>query len=813
MNAIQRACWLMSVVLLGIVPAALAQQTPPTVHQIIIRHVGPPAASDSLILANIRTKPGQVLARATLDKDIENLYATGFFYKIQVGEELTASGLDLTYVLQGKPILTDIKFVGNKKMSVRKLKKKVTSKIGQPLDEHKLFSDAQEMKKIYEKAGYQKTTVTVRPASIDEATGRGTVTFEIVEAPKVKIKDIVFENAKAFTQKKLRSELKTKRRWMFSFLTGTGVLKEEQFEDDKEKLTEFYQNAGYIDFEIKDVKFENVSANRMVVHFVLSEGRQYKVGTLEFKGNKLFTTNDFLKGIVLDKRTMRVKMVAGQTFTPVGLNADTETMRDIYGSRGYLDAEQLGATRINAIKTPNPTTGTMDLVYEIEEGEKTYIEKIEIKGNVKTKDRVIRRELAVSPGETYDMVLVKLSKARLEGLEYFEKVDAQAEETDVPNRKNMVVGVEEKNTGNITIGAGFSSVDSVVGFVELSQGNFDLFNWPTFTGAGQKFRIRTQLGFQRQDYEISFVEPWFMGHKLAFGVDLVHRELDFVSLNDQYNEQHSGGTMSLTKALGSDFLKGKVSYNLEDVAVHINDGFHPAQVQGGGTGQFSGPAVPPNISTNIYGERGNKITSKVAASLVYDTRNSYKLPDRGQQTQLTLDFAGGPLGGDVKTYSMELRSGWYFKGFAPGHVIELAGRGGAIQGWGSDKHVPIYDRYFLGGLYSLRGYRYRQIGPHDQFGEPLGGNTYMFGTAEYSLPVIERVRFAVFYDIGNVYNDAFSFKPGAGRRFLDDNWGLGIRLNLPIGPLRLDYGIPLQHDSDVNGSGRFQIGVGYQREF
>ncbi len=806
----------MSVLLLGIIPAALAQQGPPVVHRVLVKNVGPAATSDSLVLANIRTKSGEVFARATLDKDIENLYATGFFYKIQVDESMTSEGLDLTYVLQGKPILTDIKFVGNKKMSLRKLKKKVTSKVGQPLDAQKLFSDAQEMKKIYEKAGYQKTTVTVRPPSIDEATGRGTVTFEIVEAPKVKIKDIVFENATAFPQKKLRGELKTKRRWMFSFLTGTGVLKEEQFDDDKEKLTEFYQNAGYIDFEIKDVKFENVSENRMIVRFVLSEGRQYKVGTLEFKGNKLFTTNDFLSGIKIDSHNMKVKMVPGQTFTPVGMNADTDTIRDIYGSRGFLDAEQLGTTRINAIRTPNPTTGTMDLVYEIEEGEKTYIEKIEIKGNVKTKDRVIRRELAVSPGETYDMVMVKLSKARLEGLDYFEKIDAQAEETDVPNRKNLVVGVEEKNTGNITLGAGFSSVDSVVGFVELTQGNFDLFNWPTFTGAGQKFRIRTQLGLKRQDYEMTFIEPWFMGRKIALGVDLFHRELDFVSLNSQYNEQHSGATISLTKALGSDYLQGKVSYTIENTDLRINPGFYTGPytnyTSNGGVFDPVGTA-PPNLSTNIYNERGSKLTSKIGASIAYDTRNSVKLPDKGQRSEINVDFSGGPLGGDVKTYSMELRSGWYFKGFAPGHVIELAGRGGVIDGWGSDHHVPIYDRWFLGGLYSLRGYRYRQIGPHDQFGEPLGGNSYMFGTAEYSLPIIERVRFAMFYDAGNVYDDAFSFKAGAGRRFLSDNWGLGLRLNLPIGPLRLDYGIPIQHDKDVNGSGRFQIGVGYQREF
>src|SRR5262249_20744722 len=160
-------------------------------------------------------------------------------------------------------------------------------------------------------------------------------------------------------------------------------------------------------------------------------------------------------------------------------------------------------------------TGTMDLEFLLEEGQKSYIEKIEIRGNTKTKDKVIRRELAVAPGETFDMVRVKVSKQRLEGLQYFEKVDTRPEGTDVPNRKNLIVGVDEKNTGNFTLGAGFSSVDSIVGFAEISQGNFDLFHPPTFTGGGQKFRLRIQLGTQRKDFVISFVEPWFLGRKLS----------------------------------------------------------------------------------------------------------------------------------------------------------------------------------------------------------------------------------------------------------------------------------------------------------
>jgi outer membrane protein insertion porin family len=313
------------------------------------------------------------------------------------------------------------------------------------------------------------------------------------------------------------------------------------------------------------------------------------------------------------------------------------------------------------------------------------------------------------------------------------------------------------------------------------------------------------------------------GRKLSLGVNLFHRDLGFVSLNDQYDEVHTGGTLSLTRALGSDFLIGKVSYTLDDVDVRINSGFHTNSInvypnnpnQPSGT---LGSVQPPNISQQIWNERGQRLVSKVGASLAYDTANSPTLPTRGQHTELLGEVAGGPLGGDTDFYKIELRSAVFFRGFRPGHVLELDGRTGVVQGFGDPEHVPISDRFFLGGLESLRGYRYRQVGPVDQFNEPLGGSTYWYGTAEYSIPVIERVRVAAFYDIGNVYTSPFSFSAGQDSKGQDrvsfsDNWGLGLRLDLPIGPLRLDYGIPINHDPGLSGSGRFQFGVGYRHAF
>src|SRR6185369_9141643 len=376
-----------------------------------------------------------------------------------------------TYAIQSKPRLTEIKFQGNKKFSDAKLLKKLSSKVGEPLDDLKIFTDSQEIEKLYQKSGIPRTTVNPR-VNIEESAGRGTVTFEISETPKVKIIEVDFVGAQAFKQKKLRKVIKTRKHWMFSWLTGSGYLKDEQFEEDQEKLRDYYRDHGYLDFEIKKVDFLNPSPTTMIIRFTIYEGKQYRVGSIKFSGNKVFTTAQLTNGLRQIHATKGDKgktgpngltMDVGDVFRPKGLTKNIEDVEDFYGARGYIDVGS-SSRNLSVLRIPNTETGTMDLDFQLEEGQKSYIEKIDIRGNTKTKDRVIRRELAVSPGEVFDMVRVKRSKQRLEGLQYFEKVDTRPEPTDVPNRRNLVIGVDEKNTGNLTLGAGFSSVDSLVGF-------------------------------------------------------------------------------------------------------------------------------------------------------------------------------------------------------------------------------------------------------------------------------------------------------------------------------------------------------------
>jgi outer membrane protein insertion porin family len=825
-----RALLLFLALLASLLPAQ-AQLGPVKIARIEIKHRGPQTVSDELIRSHVRVKAGDtfssgVALAAATDDDIRSLYATGFFYNIQLTQTPDPEGTVVTYIVQGNPRIIAIKFQGNTKYSDAKLLKKISAKVGEPFNERKLFTDALDIQTLYQKGGYPHTGAEYH-FTIEEATGRATVTFEISESPKIKIVEVDFVGARVFSQSKLRKEVKTRKHWMFSWITGHGILKDDVLEEDREQLAQYYRDHGYIDFEIKDVQFVYPTARTMIVRFIIYEGVQYKVGSVKFTGNQVFSLADLtnktsglplvqaIRGWHYKLGPNGLPMDVGDVFTPKGLTTNIDMLEDFYGSRGYIDVSA-GSRNLAIFRIPNTEAGTMDLEFKIEEGKKYDIEKIEIHGNSKTKDKVIRRELAVSPGETFDMLRVKLSKTRLEGLQYFDRVDARPQGTDVQNAKDLVIGVDERNTGNFSLGAGFSSVDEIVGFAEVTQANFDLFHPPTFTGGGEKFSIRVQLGTVRQDYGVSFVEPWLFGRKLAMGVDAYYHDWDFQSLNGLYNEVRAGGRVSLTRALGSDWFIGSVHYGLESVGIRLNPGYTgpiPGNIilPGPGGAGVGGVAttVPGNVPTTIVDEQGYHLLSRLGGSLAYDTRNGVLLPDKGQRTEFSAELAGGPLGGDKTFYKLELKSGWYFKGLLPGHVLELIGQTGVAESLQSGD-VPFYERYYLGGLYSMRGFKYRSVSPREYgYSEPIGGDSYWFGSAEYSIPVIERLRLAVFYDAGQVSPKPFSYDFSN----LNDNWGIGLRLNLPIGPLRLDYGIPIHHDQYNGTSGQFQFGVGYTRQF
>lgn len=752
------------------------------VQQIEIRFVGPATVNRAVVLANIQTKEGQPLARRLVEQDVRDLIATGFFTDVRVLREPVANGVKVIYQLQGKATIQQIVLEGVKAFKPDRVKREISFKDGDIYDERQAHLDAQKITQLYHKYGYPDVKVT-SSADLDRDTGRAIVRFHVEEGPRVFIRRVQFHGVKEIPVKQLYKLMKTRHRWWLSWISGTGVLKDDQFREDLDTLREYYLKQGYLDAAITETQIERVAPNAMVVHIHIFEGQRYQVGEIKFEGNTLFTAEELRK---------RLKMTTGQYFTPGGLRDDLKALEDAYGAKGYLD------TQVRSTRTPNVETGRLDLTYTIREGELNYIDKIEIRGNTKTKDKVIRRELAVVPGEVFDMVRVEKSAERLRNLGYFSKVETLPSVTPVPNRKDLVITVEEQRTGTLTFGAGFSSVDNLIGFIEVTQGNFDLFNWPTFTGGGQKLRLRIQLGFERQDYVLSFVEPWFLDQKLALGVDFFHREAQFLS--DEFDETRTGGNLRLEKAL-TEFWRGRVQYSIQRIELD----------------------VATTASAEIRSQDGTSLRSSVEFGLIYDSRDSLFLTTRGNRTELSAELVGGPFGGDVSVYKLNARTSFYFP-FFNNHVLQLVGAAGVVEAFGATKgdgpyviepltlqvvkvnDVPIYDRYFLGGPNTLRGFRFRDVSPRDVRGEPVGGNTYAHATVEYTFPIVERVRGAVFYDIGSVWRDSYEFDFDQIR----SDVGVGIRLNLPIGPLRLDYGYPIQTVKGDSRSGKIQFSVGYQ---
>ena len=760
------------------------EETGPTVREIEVRFMGPETVNRAIVRANIQTSVGKPRSHDMVEQDVRTLIGTGFFLDVRVLEEAVKDGVRVIYQVTGKATLKEITVEGGKGLKNERLKREVTLKVGDSFDERKAHESAMKMVELYQKSGFPDAKVEP-VSSIDKDTGKAILKFQVTEVDRVFIQAIRITGNQAVKTPALLKLIKTKRRWFGSFLAGTGVLKDEQFTEDLEKIRDHYRSKGYIDVEIKGTRIERVGKQWMVVHIDIFEGQQYKVGTVKIEGNKLFTVTALQK---------HLKMNSGQIFTPDGLSKDIKALEDYYGSRGYLD------TRVNSKRDANVETGQLDLTYLMQEGELTYIEKVVIRGNTKTKDKVIRRELAVAPGDIYNTVRIDASKERLKNLGYFSKIEATPEPTAIPNRRDLAVQVEEQRTGNVTFGAGFSSVDNLIGFVEVTQGNFDLFNWPGFTGGGQKARVRAHLGFKRQDFIASFAEPWFLDQRLLLGVDLFYTRNSYLST--EFVESSTGASLRFEKAL-NDFMRAEVKYTIQDLDL----------------------SVSRTASEEMRAESGAKLRSSMQLTLVQDSRDSVFLTTHGVRSEMSAEIAGGPLGGDISDYKLNAKSSIFFP-FFDKQILEIVGSAGVVAPFGQTSgagpivdedptpflhlvkvnDVPLYDRYFLGGANTLRGFRYGQVGPKDINGQAVGGNTTFNATAEYSVPVVERVRVAVFFDIGEVEKDSYSFKAGD----LKSDAGLGVRLNLPVGPLRLDYGYPIQTDAQSGKTGKIQFSVGYQ---
>jgi len=787
-------CLLLPALILLASPALRAQAPQgPVIKDIVIENVGAPSISKERVLANLATKVGQPYSERAAEQDIRALYATGGVSNVRLFAEPLGDGVKVTVLLQGRPVIEEILIEGADSIPLNRVRRETSTKVGDVVSEEKIEDDRQKIIKLYEDKNFSEVNVTYRVQEIP-GKNRARVLYAISEGPKLVVKRITFVGNESVLPRDIRKVMKTKPEDLLSFLTKSGRMLPAQIEEDRAAIRTLYQNRGFADVDISNIQTQPLQNAGVEIIITIVEGIQYRVNSVKLEGANVVPQQEILT---------RMKMLGGQLFTPKGMGDDLKELRDFYGARGYVD--------MVAMPEVLPAgQGAVDVTYRLDEGIQSYVNLINIQGNTRTQDRVIRRELAVKPGEVFDTTLVDVSKKRLENLNYFSRVETPASDTIVPGRKDLNVIVEEKRTGSFNFGVGFSTIDSLLGFAEIQQSNFDLFNWPNFTGGGQRFRIRGQYGLQRSDFVVSLTEPWFLGYKLSVGVEGYYRNANFLSA--VYNQENVGAAFQARKQIWR-ALSARSEYRIEKIRIYDVD-----NVDQNGYFFFNGYNDGYNGNENagevIKNSAGTYTKSAVTGSLTWDTRDSLFLTRKGELLELTGFIAGGPLGGTVQDYGLSLEFSKYVP--LPFDMIFLVkGQLAITNGWGGNTEsvdggygngVPIFDRLYLGGANNMRGFNFREVGPVDQYGNPIGGNSLAYITLEMTFPIISRVRGAVFTDMGFVNVDPGDF--GTSNANVDA--GFGLRLDLPIGPVRVDYGIPLVYDEWNGPPGKFNFNIGYQ---
>jgi len=722
------------------------------------------------VRAFISIREGETVSRDSLSRDIKALERSGRFAYVSADIERLLDGVSVVYTVELKPRIRRLVIDGAQYLTNRKVRELLDLGVGDPVDDALLATRALAVKEQYQKKYFPYAELSWTIVT-DPVTGTADVTINVDEGDRAKVKRIAFSGNDNIKPADLKKVMKQRQRGWFSWLTGSGTYNPDDLAGDLPTLRRYYLDHGYLDVKIGQPTIEPVGNNRIVINVPVDEGPLYRLGASSVKGVTLFSEN-----LVTQEMTNRPGAVA----SAAALQSVNQRIRDFYGSRGYIDTivtYQLDPD----LAAEKEGRQVVNVSYSVREGHLAYIRNIGFRGNSRTKDKVLRRELTVYPGEIMNEVKLRNSEMRLRNLGYFSMVSAVQEPTPDPTRYDAIFEVEEQKTGQFMVGAGFSSVDNLIGFVELSQGNFDLFNWPP-VGAGQKLRLRGTIGTKRNDIELSLVEPWFLDRRLALGVTLFRRDSRFFS--DEYEQRNTGMNISLGKPLGR-FTRVNFIYGIEEIDVYN---------------------VDEDASDLIKDEEGERIKSSFTTEWIFDSRDSPFIPTRGLRTSVSGMIAGGPvLQGDTDIYRLDANVSKFWPLWFD-HVFNLRGWISTVDYYGDSERVPIFDRLFLGGARTLRGFKYREVGPKDEDGEPIGGYTAWYAIAEYTIPLAKLVRFAGFYDIGMVYDESFDIDWSN----YNSDVGIGLRFDIPGFPLRFDYAWPLETDEfNDRSSGRFQFSIGY----
>ncbi|MFH0826814.1 MAG: outer membrane protein assembly factor BamA [Candidatus Omnitrophota bacterium] len=732
--------------------------------------------SSNTVISKMKTRVGSPYQENIISDDLKRLYLLGFFSDIKIDTEPYKDGLKIMISVVERPIIEKITFSGLRRLRTtsEKLKKELRSQETKYLDYPDLADDVRTLSKKYEKIGYSEAKVDYK-VEIDEKTNKAKIQFNLEEGKRVRIKDILTIGNNAFPRSRILRLIKTKRAWTFN----PGVLKEDVLKDDMERISSFYRRAGFTDVAVTyEIVADSLKPYLLYIHIKIDEGKKYLVGNIDVRGNRDIDLSEILASLK--------ECVPGKVFSQEALQVDVANIQSLYFDRGYISCQVREASSVN------PSTGRVDILYTIAEHEIAYVDKIKIRGNVKSRDVVVRRELRIFPGDRFDGEKLRRSRERLQNLGFFEQVSYDTEDTDVPDKKNLVVDVKETKTGAFSFGGGYSSVDKLIGFIEVEQKNFDWKNFPYFTGAGQDLRLRASFGTISSGFDLSYTNPWVFDYPVSFGFDAYRHTRDREEdVGYAYDEKITGGDLRLGKEL-SEYVRGNITYRYD--VIDISN-------------------VDPAASNALLKEAGINTVSSLTPGLAVDSRDNVFDPRKGDLISGSFQLAGGPFAGDKDFWKFNGRFSHYFP-LPKDSALEIRMRVGAGEPYGDSQEIPIYERFFAGGAYTIRGYEERSVGPVDPLtNDPLGGQALLVGNIEYTIPLYQatdksfKISAAAFYDTGNVWaklNDL-----GSGSFY--SGMGFGVRLKTPIGPIQVDYGIPLNKapGEQDKGSGRVHFSAGH----
>lgn len=729
--------WFGSIVLLSsllVFACSAAAQVGPgaIVRDIEIR--GNRLTQESTIRFYLETETGKVYVPRTLSEDVKRLYALETFDDIRVTAEEVEGGMRLIITVTEKPTVRRVTYSGNRAIQEEEIDERIQLKERSTFDRGLLNDTITGLQNHYRESGYY--FAHVRPDIASVADNQVDIELVITEGRRIRIRRIQFTGNTYFTDNQLRKEVQLQEYFLPIVSDSASLYRPEVLRVDLQLLEQLYQSNGFVNVQIGEPVVEiNREAGAIAVTVPIArEGEQYKVGTVALTGSEVFSSEE-LRDLV--------RVTSGEIYSRETVRRDILTLTEAYADKGYAFADIVPTVSLDQ------QTRLVNLGFTTRPGPKVYIGRIDIVGNERTQDRVIRRELRLDEGELYSGSKLRRSRQRLNNLQYFEEVNIDTRPRAEDDLLDLEVQLRERSTGQFSAGLGFSSVEDVIFTASVVQNN--LF------GRGQSVSVNAYLGGISQDFSLSFREPWLYGRPIGLGASVFNRAEDFQT----FDVDRTGASLSLGRAVG-EFARISAAYRYE--VLDISN-------------------LSPNASELLQQSQGESTTSSITPSIVRDSRDNVFNPSEGSVNSFEIQLAG--LGGDNRYYRAVGNSTWYFA--LPAEMTGFVrGRFGFGDGFG-DKVLPASERFFLGGVTTIRGFEFRDIGPKDDANNPLGGTSFAQFNLEIGRSLGSVLRVVAFVDVGNAYGSDNDFDIGDLRR----SAGLGIRIVTPIGPIRLDYGFKL----------------------